>query len=1086
MGDISNDGTRVGRKVSRTDAGVGVTTAATAFKATPSRRISENPFTDDLFATSFGSPQDSFIAAQFPPTAGIENIGAEQTADSGAFFTSFEGSEGWPSFENAIGGSLGGGGVGGIISESPWEDDAFALPKLDTSSSSSQPQDSFQPSTAEAFGFEANFELPAPPNSQVSPAAAENLAGSFDVSNSGWEADFPPSPPQSQITPADSINTLDTSNTGWDFGAVPSAADASTGGFEGIYSIITKVPAEGEPEDNLDPLGLQVQDSSSSDAAAGFEVNWGFDEVATPTAPSMDQSFPPLTAPNIAPSPTRISPQPFEGSSESWGTASVAIALTTLVQSKSGPVCSTTSPEASGQVLENNPFTTPEAVASLSSNGASGANWGISPPTESGPTAPSWDATSSPFFTTETGKQSPEINGFANDWDSDFGGKEDPLAPNPGGKTVNDEDFVADWGSGFGNGQTPMTSNTQGSAAGTTNGALDWASAFGKTPNVQDSGDTQSFDTDWGQSAFGKDGPATPAAAEAGVLSPSSQIFADSSLSAWPEPKQQSTPLSSSQTGLAELVSPFQSEDFGSKLIAVSEQGSTSAVPVSKPQRGVAGGWSELADLDSQLRSMDSEPKCADSQLNSHAAEQAPFALTAQPPATPPKAIVPPPKTGRCPGPGKRLQSPVAIIPPPKTGKSPGQKLRSSQRNRPQAAPDFTDSKSAAASSATQNSLLAGLSGLSLGANESSTAQMSNPLYKSDAFGSFGQSSFNSSLPPQQQQFAPQAPPPQQFGTAGASQQQFGVQGAPLQQFGTPGAPLQQFGTPGASQQQFGTQGGSQQQFGVQGAAQQQFGVQEASQQQFGVQGAPQQQFGAPQQQFESQGVPPQKFGTQGAQFGPKGAQFGPQGTSQPQCGSQGAQFGLKGPQQQPFGSQGVPQQQQFGQQQQQFGPQQFGQGVPPQPNFGGQGAYQQQGGPPFAGSGLPGPQAPQFGAGMPQFPPDQLGQQGFGVPGPQGAIMPPQQGGPFIPGVSPQQNIPPQPPAPKLSLAPGAFADLLPLALDPKVKEDNAAVKSLTEARNEAKKFEKVSVPTLNDLKTHKEGPKPKPPTGGNLLSFD
>lgn len=88
--------------------------------------------------------------------------------------------------------------------------------------------------------------------------------------------------------------------------------------------------------------------------------------------------------------------------------------------------------------------------------------------------------------------------------------------------------------------------------------------------------------------------------------------------------------------------------------------------------------------------------------------------------------------------------------------------------------------------------------------------------------------------------------------------------------------------------------------------------------------------------------------------------------------------------------------------------------------------------------------------------------------------------GGPF-----PQQNMSPRLP-PKLSLAPGAFADLLPLALDRKnskslkLKEDDVAVKSLTESRREAKKFEKASVPTLNDLKSL------KPPAGDNLLSFD
>lgn len=176
-----------------------------------------------------------------------------------------------------------------------------------------------------------------------------------------------------------------------------------------------------------------------------------------------------------------------------------------------------------------------------------------------------------------------------------------------------------------------------------------------------------------------------------------------------------------------------------------------------------------------------------------------------------------------------------------------------------------------------------------------------------------------------------------------------------------------------------------------------------------------------------------------------------------------------------PPGPQGWQQQQQFGGGQGptmppgQFAPQQ-------QQNMQQQGYY--NGGP---SSQMP--TGPGGGAAM-TYPPSQQG----GFPGGPGNFGPP--------GI-PQQQMPPPAPAPVLNLAPSAFADLLPLALSPKaasspkgarikVKQDSEVLKSLTESRADTKKFEKVSTPTLNDLKQKKAGPKPKPPQGNNFISFD
>ena len=363
---------------------------------------------------------------------------------------------------------------------------------------------------------------------------------------------------------------------------------------------------------------------------------------------------------------------------------------------------------------------------------------------------------------------------------------------------------------------------------------------------------------------------------------------------------------------------------------------------------------------------------------------------------------------------------------------------------------------------------------LSLGSNQEQS-------FSFGAQGSAQQQPFSNQVPGQ-----PKQPP---LGQQAVNQGQFGQNQPPLSL---------------SQQQAFSQQQGQQQLFGQQ--QQQPFGQQKSQQQPFGQQkGQQQQPFGQQQQQsFGQQKGQQQPFGQQQQPFGqqqqPFGQQQQPFGQQQQPFGQQQQPFGK---QQQPFGQQQQPfgqQQQPFGQQQQPFKQQQqqpFGQRQ--QQPFGQQGQQQ-----PF-GQQFPGPQQQQQQQGFASPTQSYYNQNQFGGGG-GGAVQggpPPGQfpvgGGEFF---SPPQFVghstpkspeqmshspsPRRPPA--VAVNPSAFADLLPLALSPqnskfKVKEDDANVKSLTEARNETKKFEKKVVPTLNDLKTKTS---PKPPKGSDFMSFD
>ncbi len=381
----------------------------------------------------------------------------------------------------------------------------------------------------------------------------------------------------------------------------------------------------------------------------------------------------------------------------------------------------------------------------------------------------------------------------------------------------------------------------------------------------------------------------------------------------------------------------------------------------------------------------------------------------------------------------------------------------------------------------------------------------------------FGQQQQQQPFGQQQQPFGKQQQQP--FGQQ-QQQQPFGQQ-QQQQPFGQQQQPFgqQQQQQPfGQQQQPFGQQpfGQQQQPFGQQ---QQPFGKQ---QQPFGQQqqqpGQQQQPFGKQQQQPSWQQQQQQPFGQQqqplqpqpGKQQQPFGKQQQP---GQPQPGKQQQQpLG----QQQPFGQQQssftqqpgqqqsqLPGQQQspFGQPQQAFGQQrQFGQSLQVQAH----GMQQQQqmfgAQQPFASQ----PQAPHNQQSFNQFTSPVQGQYnqspnggivGYGPSGnfPSGDFTsPPYLIGQSTPKSPEQQGYSPAPLCqPSAMVSPSAFADLLPLALSPqnskfKVKEDDTSVKSLTESRSEAKKFEKISVPTLNDLKSVKASPKLKPPTGNNFISFD
>ena len=379
------------------------------------------------------------------------------------------------------------------------------------------------------------------------------------------------------------------------------------------------------------------------------------------------------------------------------------------------------------------------------------------------------------------------------------------------------------------------------------------------------------------------------------------------------------------------------------------------------------------------------------------------------------------------------------ITPPPKSSRSSRRKRHPSIEARPD--------KATLPSQNSSKSLTESLSGISLGS--ASLGLANNTSYKPDPAANVQAQTGPFGAPPEWGK-SPTPPQNQQFPTSPPSQQVFGgnFSNPQQQQFGSPQGPSQQ--------QQFGSPQGpsQQQQFGSPQGPPQQQQFPQVPPQAYGSAAYPPQQFAPPPP--PQQGYPPQQqFGAAGAGGPSQPPQYPPTGQQQQQ-----QQQWYPPPGGQPFG------------QQQQPPPQQMA--YPPQ------GGYYTQ---------------PGYGPGGPQ--------------NPQGANMMPQQGIPIVPGGNfaysggpggyPQQPQPPQQPnispaprrAPAISVNPSAFADLLPLALSPqkskfKVKEEDKAVKSLMESRGEAKKFEKASLPTLNDLKTKNEPPQPKAPSGGNLLSFD
>ena len=302
----------------------------------------------------------------------------------------------------------------------------------------------------------------------------------------------------------------------------------------------------------------------------------------------------------------------------------------------------------------------------------------------------------------------------------------------------------------------------------------------------------------------------------------------------------------------------------------------------------------------------------------------------------------------------------------------------------------------------------------------------------------------------QQQPFGSQQQLGQQFG-----QQQPPGQGQPLGQQ-QPFGQQQQFGQQQGQQQQFVQQSqfGQQQQFGQHQpfGQQQQFGQQQGQLQQFSQQ-QQQQAFGPPQQQQQQQSAFPVQQPQQ--PFGMRYQQQFPSHSQQQQLSMQ--QFS---PQQtQPFSQQ--PQQ----------NTQSFQPFISPV-----QGYYNQN---PYGGGGGVGGGAGGTG-GVMVSPHGEFPSGDFTSP-------------PYLIGQStpksPDQSYSPAQPA--IPVSPSAFADLLPLALSPqkskfKVKEDDVSVKSLTEARVEAKKFERKAAPTLNDLKSTKASPKLQPPSGSDFISFD
>ncbi len=974
MDDISSDGTRKmkGRgEVSPKE----VSPEASAFDITPSN-TSDNPFIDDFFQTSFGSPSNSFKA----PSLQVHNASSpqanNQTEDSSGFFG---GADDWAFTGNTATGTTT-LEENALSLQSPWGDNDFSSPPiiLDSNAQLRSEPPSLPPQLAsvpgESFEFEADFSSLSATQPQVGKTAGDHPVNSFNAfddfqkqpiafpatSSANAQPDWELAVSSvTQSTAFSSSSTLPTSSdatipsaNGFEFqpdwelavssvtqtspvnSAISSSSvfpvassDTNTNGFdfqpdwEMAVSSVTPNPAPSSSNTNSFETGWEVQTSQEGNSL--LDDNSPF-SLQTPPL-NQGGRLEPETEDSFLFQTTSSSPPP-DSAAQANNVSVCNIAPTTLVQSKSGPM--------------------------LSIDTSSGEN-----------------AINSFALVEEATKNTPDDNLAASHYEFEAGWSPRSV----GGGEIDSSSFSADqWGiSGSTKQGAPTASTTQ-------------------------------------ESIFGLSAVQSP---------PTGSV------------PHQSTPVTSSRTsfiGTGWDTSPFHDNTsqqekqqihkdesgFNADWSSFSNIDSSTSRPVTSTNKthqesGFGTDWSSVSNFDSQLKSA-AQPT-----------------LSSQP---------------------QHTSSKPSIAPPPSRSK------RSSTRHRlPPANPsNFSSSQSF---------------------GENTTAEVSNPLYQSDESNSFlGQSQPWQQQKPQQQngwlasteatnqapsdsfssgpnsfgaapdwsstsqlhaqgnvgslgqQFGAQGPPQQQFSAQGPPQQQFGAQRPPQQQFGAQGLPQQQFGAQGPPQQQFGAQGQQfntqrppQQQFGTVGPPPQQFNAQGPPQQQFGAQGAPQQQLGFPQQQFGPQGQPQgQQFGAHGQQFGPQGQQFGPQGQ---QFGPQGQQFG---PQGQPQGQQFGPQGQQFGAQGQQLNPQGF---------------------------------------------PQQQGQAGGYYSNP--------------------------PPAPTLALSANAFSDLLPLVLSPqkskfKVQEDSSAVKSLTEARHEAKKFEKVTVPTLNDLKSKKEGPNIKPPSGDNLLSFD
>ena len=1179
MDGVSSDGThkaevnrqRNVQEAASTIAGGGEA-SATPFDASFSESFSEDPFADNLFKQSFRSPLNSFAGG--PQAQAPAVVGTDQTADSGAFFTSFDSSNGWPSFENATGGAVkgsGDGGGGGVAPQSPWGDDAFSLPTLDFASgalgSSGQPS---QPSTASAFEFDANFDFSPTSQSQVasSTAAANITSEAFntfntDTTNADWgsesmqatspSASATVSPPNASsdegqavysiIThvPPETPNSGETSDQGAGIYSIITDANLNEDVEEeqqAVYSVVNKVRSPSR--DDLSSQDAQVQDLPT--AGIEFEANWNsvtssaavlnpFGQAPAP-GPSLKTSETDFTSawseleqvavPEREPAKNLPSSPPgnaFETNWDSltnqapstlsvslvapaddmgWGVVPALVALTTVVQSKPGPVCSTSVDPSKAAELRN-PFEEIGVAASGQDQSGSSSAWGTD---LSSPTAvPDFKLTTDWAAATAGSPQS-STNKFDDNWGSGFGqdvlsdSTFSPSTQNPSQMPTFSPPAVENIWPGPKEQSTPVSGTGEASfhvdAWATTPPSKVESSSQILKPN----GEAGGFEADWNAlsnldsqlKSIVKESPvevSSPPASASTVTGQSSFTADFSSLSFGDNTTAQvSNPLYKSdntQAGFAPMdqfpspfgqpqasqrpvaaISPPAATTMAASLVGITpppkssrsskQHSSTEGKPSvkSQSQGSFATDFSSLS-LGNNVAAVQGnnplnmsntmEPGNFQVGFGSMAPTQAQGQTQQQP-----QAWLPPPQpavasVGHAPQPPPPSPStePVAslggITPPPKSSR------RSSRRQR-HSSIDGKPNK-AAVTGQGQDSFSADFNSLSLGGN--TTAQMSNPLYKSginatgNAFNLQGQTgSFGtpenwprqSPTPPRNQNFSPSPFPNQTQLPSGPQQQQY-------------------FGAPHAQQQQYPPQGSAPQQ----------------------------QQFGAP-------GPYPQ-------QFSPQGQPFGARGPSPP--------LQYPGPPQGPSGQQyGPPQQQQFGNR---TGSPDQGFNVQPGYNVP-QGVMPQQGANmmPQQGANM----MPQQGANMmPQQGANMMPQQGANMMPQQGANMMPQQGvqgggnfgaPPYPGGLQPPQpnvNVSPAPrQAPTISLDPSAFADLLPLALSPqkskfKVKDEDKAVKSLMESREEAKKFEKETVPTLNDLKSKNE-PKLKPPSGDNFISFD